>query len=276
MKKRIGLSIAALSCLIGGFAIANEEKLPSIVTEETKMEESFRLGKDAIAKIRNDYAQGRFDGFLKESHISFSQIQESGTLSDFAQMREEAQLNPKWVDAVKLLQKEKNEELLQAVKGQDSLFAEKVKSAATLNETQEEAFEKLSAFHHMVPGSGKNSDENALILLDLEYEYKAIHLGVPGEDLAKAQELREQYHALKMEHMDKMLLASQSFSDESLKEAVVAMSKNLDDHLARNWDRMDLLMLAKGRVKPVDSTQTSVVSILKDSQQKLSDLAKNF
>lgn len=276
MKKTIGLSLAALLCLLGGFTAVEGSNQPIVSEEATKEGDSYLLGRDAVSQIRKDYSEGRFDSFLKDSNAAYEQVLETGKISDLSSLREGFTFNPKWRESVKAVQAEKNTELLRAIQGQDSLFSEKVRSATYSNPQLDDALHLLSKFHHMTPGTGANADENKIIDLDLEYEYKAIHLDMPVKDSNLAQQIRSQQFALKMEQMDKLLLASQSFNDVALKEAITVVSKNLDEHLAHSWDLMDLHMLAKEQRKPSDSSEESVVAILKMTQEKLSDLAKNF
>lgn len=257
MKKSIGLALAAVLCISGAFSSVDGGG-PLALSEE----QLSRLGKEAIAEIRKDYKQGKYDPFLKEIDASYEGVLEGEQLLGLAELRQGASLDLQWMDAFQTLQKEKNEQLLQVVSGQDSLFAEKVRSVAT-PETESNLFLRV---HQMAPGTGKNQDENTLIALDLEYEYKAIHLkNMPYDSKAY-------YYALKMEQMDKTLLAAQVFEDESLKSEVLLFAQTLDSRLAKNWDQMDLRALTLGNVKPEDKAQERVLSVLKDTQEKMSSL----
>lgn len=271
MKKKFGLALAALALATGGFAF--EGSSFPIVAEEREHNQ-FRLGKDALLQIRNDYQAGKYDSFLKEMDASYDQVKEQGQLAEFVQLRSGSTPNLQWMEEVKGLQKEKNAQLVQAVASEDSLFADKVRSAAEFSssEDQENALNVMAAIHQMLPGTGKNTDENKLIDIDVEYEYKATHLDMPGVPF----DTREAHYALKMEQMDKMLLASQSFEDGSLKNAVESLSGNFDARLAQNWDLMDLHDLGKGKIKPADRAQERVVSVLQSHQEKMGDLARNY
>ncbi len=87
---------------------------------------------------------------------------------------------------------------------------------------EEAAKNQIASYRFMKPGTGNNSDENKLINLDVEYEFKHIHLdsyaAVNGTPL---EERQQQQAVLLMEWHDKMLKASESFQDEGLKETVV-------------------------------------------------------
>lgn len=271
MKRKFGLALAALALVTGGFAF---EGSSLSITSEQRERDNFRFGKDALLQIRNDYQAGKYDSFLKEIDASYDQVKDQGQLADFVQLRQGSSQNLQWMEEVKGLQKAKNTQLVQAVSGQDTPFANKVRSVANFSSTedQEGALSMLSVIHQMVPGSGENRDQNMLIDLDVEYEYKTVHLDMPGIP----SDTRDLHYALKMEQMDKMLLASQSFEDISLKNAVESLSHNFDERLAQNWDLMDLHDLAKGKTKPADSVQERVVSVLQSHQEKMGDLARNY
>lgn len=269
MKKTISMTLAAVLCLTGVFAV---EGSGSPVVTELREADSFRLGKEALVEIRKNYQEGRYDAFLKEMDDSYQQVKEGEQLIGLAQLRQGSALDLQWVDAVQTVQMQRNDELLQVVSGEDSIFAEKVRSIATPDD-QSNIFLKI---RQMQPGMGKNQDENRLIDLDLEYEYKAIHLDRPQINGEEIGDIRVKQYVLKMEQMDKVLLAAQSFKDESLKNAVYLFAQNLDTRLAKNWDQRDIYGLVIGKMKPADKIQERTVSVLKDSQEKLRDLSKNF
>jgi hypothetical protein len=128
----------------------------------------------------------------------------------------------------------------------------------------------------MAPGTGKNIDENTLIDLDLEYEFKSIHLDMPVIDGQLAPDRREKHYILKMEMADKMLSSAQSFQDASLKKDVELYAQNIDGRMAQNWDQYDLNLMAKGKTKPADKVQEQVVSLLQNHQEKMGDLTKQY
>ena len=87
---------------------------------------------------------------------------------------------------------------------------------------EDAAKNQIASYRFMKPGTGNNSDENKLIDLDVEYEFKRIHLdsyaAVNGTSL---EERQQQQAILLMEWHDKMLKAAESFQDDGLKETVI-------------------------------------------------------
>ena len=138
---------------------------------------------------------------------------------------------------------------------------------------QEKALLRLIALRQMPPGAGKNSDENTLIDLDIEYEYKSIHLDMPVPG-AQPADRREKHYVLKMNQMDKMLAAAQGFEDAELKKQIEFVAQNPDARMVQNWDQRDLNDLVKGKEKPSGPAQEKVASILQSHQEKMSELAK--
>ncbi len=225
MKKVFGIALAAaLLSITAGFGV---EQIGSLAIAEASQQGSYLLGSDAIAKIRDDYRQGRYNSFFKEMDAFYDDAAQDlpsirGGLSedDFAKIRE--------------LRQEFDQKLNEALLSADSALSQKIVSA--MLSTSDDLFQRL---HQKEPGEGKNNDENALIALDVEYQYKALHLDRPSNE-GDPQEIRQKHYALKMEQMDKMLLASQSFEDQDLKQAVQAYGENIDQHLSHSWDFRDL------------------------------------
>jgi hypothetical protein len=269
MKKTISMVLALGLCISGVFAV---EGTSPLALSEQRATDAFRLGKEAISQIRKDYQEGKYDSFLKESDSSYEQVRESEELIGLAQLRQGSELDLQWIDAVQKVQEERNHSLLQVIGENDSVFAQKVRAVATID-AQDPIFLKI---HQMVPGSGKNQDENTLIALDLEYEYKSIHLDMPQIGVEESTDIRAKQYVLKMEQMDKMLLAAQSFQDDGLKQAVYQFAQNLDTRLAKSWDQRDLRDLVIGKIKPTDKLQEQTISVLKDTQEKLSDVSRDF
>jgi hypothetical protein len=260
MKKTIRFALASMLCISGAFAL--DENHTSLITE-ARESDNVRLGSEVISQIRKDYKEGRFDAFLKEIDDSYEKVLETGGISGLAELRQGGSIDLQWLDGVKKLQNERNSEMIQLIQDDHSIFAEKVRTIASID-PQESLFLR---FHQMLPGTGKNIDENVLIALDLEYEYKMIHLDTSG---------KEGLYALKMEQADKMLLASQSFEDRTLKEQVETFAQNVDGYLAKNYDARDLQAMANGTIKPANKVEERVVSVLKDHAEKMSDLAEQF
>lgn len=234
-------------------------------------------GFEAVEVMRKSFEKGKYDDFLKEMDISYQSVKEQGHLNQLAEMRvgESSQLR-EFEEKALVLQSEKSKELISAVEDQtESLFVTKVLSAAAdlSDQSHQDAIARIASFRAMSPGMGKNVDENRLIDLDLEYEYKSLHLDLPGSSV---HEKREKHCALKMEKLQKMLDASSDFQDESLKEAVLIYASNFDDRLAQSWDIADLNALTQGTVKPQNALEEKVAQILHSYQEKFSDMTRQF
>ncbi len=236
-----------------------------------------RSGKEALSEIRQTYDKGGYAEFLKELDDSYKALKESGQLDGLAEMRLGS--SPKWQEfeaRVETLQNERNQELLDAIDTQKKTpFIEKVISATAnlFDEEQRQAIDRIANLRGMAPGTGKNSDENRLIDLDLEYEYKSLHIDLPG---GVGIGRREMQCALKMEQLDKMHAASSDFEDDSLNETVALFAERFDERLAQNWDIYDLNALAAGKKKPLDALEDKVASILTRYQEKFSDHWREF
>lgn len=254
--------------------------LASIEVPDPKIETSqsnIQLGKELVSSVRSSYEDGEYTEFFSEMDRSYK----AADLSGLIQMRQKEiplDFQEKWEQQFTRLQKEKNSKLLNAISDKDdSSFAQKVRSVAADITTpeQEKALSKLNSFIVMAPGSGINEDENRLIDLDLEYEYKLLHAELPMSDVSP-QERQERQIALRMEKMEKMVEASKNFKDLSLKSAVGLSSANLDVRLARNLDGVDLNGLTKRKEKPANQVEENVYSILSSYQEKFSDLMKQI
>lgn len=268
----INAILAALFCATAPVA--------SVVGTDPKTEvvqPGFQLGKEKISTIRGAYEKGGYQSFFKEMDASY----EKADLSGLIQMRQsqvpvefQEECEQQFLD----LQKERNQKLLSALADtDDSSFAKKVRGSALnlLTSSQEKALSKINSFIAMAPNTGANADENALIKINLEYEYKSLHADLPAKDLS-SQERQTQYLALRMEQMDKMLEASKHFQDLELKQAVGIAADTLDARLARNLDGSDLNTLLKSKTKPANATEEKVFSILSLYQGKFSDLLKEL
>lgn len=274
--KNITLILATLLCGTSSSLVATEDSKQPVAVEQVVMEQ--KLGKEEISQVREDYEAGRYDAFLREMNEAFEAVIKKNKLSNLSILRKNAMTEPKWDESFDLLQKERNKQLIEAIEDQDSFFAEKVRFVAAdlISSDQKEAIYRMANLRQMAPGTGKNKDENRLIDIDLEYEFKSIHLDMPILEGQSVADRREKQYVLRMEKMDKMLTAAQAFADTSLKEAVELTARGYDDRLAQNWDYSDLNSLIKGKTKPIGVLQEKVVSIFQEHQDKISELAKQY
>ncbi len=262
--------LAAILCAVSPL-VSGDIKGPQAEQPESRL----KLGKETVSAVRSSYEKGEYDEFLAVMDEDFK----GADLEGLIQMRQKqipADFQEKWEEQFGELQKEKNRELLNALSDKDdSLFAEKVRSLAGNISTpeQEKAISRLNSFIVLAPNGGANDDENKLINIDLEYEYKILHAQIPMSDVS-LQEQQEHQLALRMEKMEKMVAASKSFQDLSLKQAVGLAAANLDARLARNLDGVDLNAIIKG--KPTNELEEKVYSILSSYQGQFSDLMKEL
>ena len=240
------------------------------------IESNFKLGKDVVAGVRSGYENGKYNQFMFDMDEAYNKAD----LKDLIQFRENGSskdIPEEWENQFSELQRQKNSELLKALSEKDnSLFASKVRSLASniLTPEQEKAISKINIFIAMAPNTGANVDENTLIDIDLEYEYKLSQALVVHESTISPDEKQSLQIALRMEKMDRMLQASKHFEDKSLKQAVTIAHATLDARLARNLDGRDLNVLAKKKAENKD--QEIVYSILRSYQDQFSDLVKEL
>lgn len=252
--------------------------IASVQPAEIKQEQNqtnLRLGKDFVASVRAAYNNGEYDTFLKEMDASYKDADLSGLI----EMRQEAKLPEKYLSQEQQffdLQKQKNKDLLAVLSDKDSsIFAQKVRSVAgeIYTPEQEKAIARFATYYIKAPNTGANSDENTLIDLDLEYQYKLLHIYMPA---ASTEHRLEYALALRMEKMDRMVAAAKNFQDLDLKKAVGIASSNFDAKLARNLDGDDLYKMVKAKVKPNNAVEEQVYSILASYQAQFSDLLKQM
>ena len=264
----ISTILAALFCATAPFATP-EGSLSK--TEQT--EPRLQLGEKAVSAVRAAYEKGEYREFLSEMTRSYEQADLQG-LIETRQNEIPLDVQEQWEEKFSNLQKKKNQELLSAVSDEDdSPFAKKVRSAAANLSTpeQEKAISKLNSFIMMAPNTGANEDENRLIQIDLEYEYKLLHAQLPVE--AESPQKQQEYQlALRMEKMDRMVSASKNFEDSSLRQAVALAAANFDARLARNVDGADLNKLAN----PSTPLEESVHSIVSSYQGQFTDLMREI
>jgi hypothetical protein len=268
------ISAILASIIFATAPLASGEGLVPRVEESQRME---RLGKDTVSSVRKAYELGEYDEFLK----SMDEAYKDADLSGLIQMRErDVPLEDQELLEAKFLalQMKKNGDLLKIISDfDDSVFADKVRSLAASSSTsaQEKAISRLNSHIAKAPNTGANQDENRLIDIDLEFEYKLFHAKFPLDNVSP-QERNDHQLVLRMAKMDKMKEAAKNFQDHELKKAVDLAEANLDQRLARNLDGADLNALVKAKVKPANETQERVFSVISSYQGQFDDLMKEF
>jgi len=252
-------------------------KASSSKTIAVQKESQTRSGADAIASIRKAYNEGQYREAFKELDDSYREIQEKEGLSALKEMRIGSSSPQKeWEELLKGTLAERNAALRSVVNDAlDRKLADKVISAiASRGSAVEDSLSCLAKLHTQAPGAGKNDDENRIIAIDFEYEYKALHLDMPLILGQKGESLKEKQLALKMEMFDKMLAASKEFKDDALKQAIEIVHANLDTLLQQNWDMADLHKLIN---KPdANALEENIANVLTKYREKFSDLSKMF
>lgn len=230
---------------------------------------------DSVEQVRQDYADGKYRDTFNELNDSYNEVRQDDGLKALAEMRLGfTSMHSSWEQAMKEALKERNQELILAVKDDHSPLSEKVKLATQpLDPEVESSYEMLARLQTLAPGQGSNDDENAIIAIDFEYEYKAIHLDLPIVYGQKGNNLWEKQIALKMEKMDRMLEASKSFQDASLKKAIETIHSHFDALLTQSSHIGDLTRIARNPTTPLEE---KITSILMKYREKFADLSKEF
>ena len=271
--------LAAILC--SASPLIGQEEAKAAPTEQVVQEKSqLKMGSEVISSLRSAYQNGEYSEFLKQVDESYKIALSENQLKGLSDMRvagfPEMKDAQKWEDKVQALENAKKQDLLNSLSdSDDSAFAKKVRSAAASisSSDQQKSLAQLSLFHFMTPNSGKNADENTLIDLDLEYEYKVIQLNT-GSDSSDDRRMKQ--YLLQMERMEKMAAASKSFQDASLKQAVGLAAANCDERLAQNWDTRDLRAIASGKIKPSNENEEKIVAILSSHEAKFHEEFKQF
>lgn len=266
----ISVILASILCAAAPAAVAEERQTTSTVQV---IPSSYRLGSEVVETLRAEYVDGSYKEFLSEMDSDFASAKKESALEGLIEIRKEgarAQIHPEFARSYRVIQDEKNLQLLDAVKGsQDEVFTKKVKSAAASLESNDNIV--ISLFGK-APGAGKNSDENAIIDIDLEYYYKAIHL----DSTSHSADRKDKHIVLEMEKADRMLKASQGFEDKALQKAVEKYAHLLDETLARNYDLMDLHDLARGKIKAHSASEKEAAAAVSRAQSALGDLHRHL
>jgi len=268
--KNLSLILAALTAGVSPLAV-QAVSAPSEIVQPASQD-----GRQAVASVRESYESGLYAEYLNELESVYQAHLKEGRIEQLAQMREGVKSEwEEWEEEAYALQTVKNAALMDAVKGAESssLSAKIESAAAPVDEEHAKAIRQIANLRMMQPGTGKNSDENRLIDLDLEYEFKALHMDLPGSSL---EGKKERHLALKMERLDKMRAASEGFQDVSLKNSVALYADGFDNRLASAWDAQDLNDFASGKAKPQNSVEENIAAILKIYQEKFSDLYRKM
>lgn len=261
--------------LMGSSQIAASEAPSLPETVETAQPE-VTLGRKAVATLRAQYENGKYDPFLKEMEAKYQEAKKGEALENLVSMRKPMDL--KWAELSTDLEKKRSKDLASLLSEKDQdLFSQKVRnSGMVFSKEEDEAFSKVLSFRSMVPGSGQNEEENALIDIDVNYEFKMIHLGLLDFKEGAISDRQEKQYVLMMEKMDKMLEACQGFKDASLKKAVESAYDQLDARLSKAWDLKDLAKLADGKIKPLTKLEEKSASLLSSYQEKFSELSQQL
>ncbi|MDE3055078.1 MAG: hypothetical protein KGI80_00050 [Verrucomicrobiota bacterium] len=259
---------------------ATEKKRSAILQGITQEQVIFaeEQGAEAVAAVREKFESGEYENFLEKAARGYEDALQDGAIETLGSMRPGiSELLKEWGKQVNRLQQEKYGALRSLVDSQEFLlhkdpFLQKVLSAATDPTSSEEkrAIDLLGRFGQMMPGSGFSAEENLLIAIDLEYEYKAMHLD-PASPIH-----REEQCALKMEKMQVMQSVAEQFKDADLKAAIALCAENLDARLAQSWDMADLQALVNGKKRAGTAMEEQIASLLMVYQDKLSDLTRQF
>jgi hypothetical protein len=271
--------LAALICSVAPVSAQEPNSSPAPIKEEIETPK-MEVGKIAVAQIRAKLASGAYESLFNQLDADYQQAAKEHGLEGLVEMRQEmapptAAERAEWQKGVSSLLSDRRQALEEVIAGNETtLFGQKVSSAVGQNSPEvQEALAVLQAIHFKAPGTGATPDENRLIDLDLEYEYKALHLDalVRGER-RPPQELREKQVALQMQYWQKAAELASSFQDDKLKKAVVILSATADERLARGWDAADLQLLAKGRIEPETRLEEKAAAVVSAYQEKLKTL----
>jgi len=268
------ISFVLASILCVATPATTDERPASSASSVQVVSHSFELGTEVVQQARQNYVDGQYSEFLKKMDRDYLSAKKENGLEGLIEIRKEsarAQIHPEFARSYRVIQETKNEQLLASVKGsEDSVFVQKVRSAASSTQAIDDSLSSLSA---KVPGSGKNADENQLIDIDLEYYYKGIHLDSLN---GKSTDRKQKHMALDMERADRMVQASQAFEDKALKAAVEKQARSLDGLLARNYDLQDLHALSLGKIKPSTPAEKEAATAVSRAQSALADLHRHL
>lgn len=259
-------AVLALALAVGGSGFALEE---TIQPAQEAVSRAQLTGNERVAALRADYEHGKFNSLLDFLEAEYAKLKKSGRVDEFAEMRRVGEANERMKGlsgqfdkmAADLLQ-ERNGELRALCEGHEGEAAALLIQSVASPVDEKEAMRALSALRFKTPDQAANVDELALIEIDLAYEFKSVHLGLNQDEV-------EKQIVLGMDKMQKMVQASESFSDASLKETVANAALGFDAAQAKHLDMRELLALAK---KPSSDLERSVGGILTAYKAQKDDL----
>lgn len=270
------LSLILASMLCAGSPAIVETPESKKTTAVQQASNHFKLGKEVVQAVRSDYSAGSYSEFLKDMDSDYKKAKKANELEGLIEMRKETakvKIHPQFADSYRTIQEAKNKKLLQvAASDSQTPFADKLASAT---QSISDIDGQLLSLNFKAPGEGISSDENALIEINLEYYYKAIHLDSLAAKKSMADR-KEKHMALEIEKMDRMVQAANSFTDTSLKESVMDAAAILDERMAKSYDISDLLALSKGKVKPISTQEEKAAAIVSNSQGELAELHRHL
>lgn len=266
-----------MQIILAALTLATAELAVQQIQEPSKEIQAVQreVSHDSIDQIRKDYVAGKYKALFEELDASYQEVRENNGLQNLAEMR----LGPipndaKWEGIMKETLQKRNQELLKLVKNDSSFLSEQVRRATLpLASEVDASFHQLAKLQTLAPGKGSDVDENQIIDIDFEYEYKALHLDLPLLMGQKGEKIWEKQIALKMEKMDRMLEASRSFQNEPLKKAIETLHAHFDALLTQSANMTDLMKIAKN---PTNLMEDKLASILMKYQEKFADLSKEF
>jgi hypothetical protein len=276
MSAKAGVMMKRLTILLTALLSVGVPLFSSPASSSTE-QVALAQGSESVARIRAAYEKGDYQDFLESMEADLHRAKSNTALKQLTQMREEIpaeqvdRLSAEYEKSLQTLQQQRDQELEAVCHGGSDLFCQKVENVVhpVLSEKENLAFEKIHQLRFHPVGSGKNSDENAMIDIDLATEFKLVHLSALGKTPEVKRELSL---VLKMEEMDRFAKAAAHFQDGELKEAVMTAERAFDRLQAKHWDLADLRQLSSGRMKPSSSEEEAVAKILSQYDSKRSDL----
>jgi hypothetical protein len=270
------ISIILASILSAGTPLAAENSKSETTSTVQTVSNAYQLGSDVVAQTRADYESGKYNEFLNQMDKDYTRAKAENGLEGLIELRTESgkvNIHPEFYRSYEAIQDSKNENLLNVIGSDDSLFAQKVRSAASSVSADNKILRSLS---FKAPGTGVNKDENAVIDIDLEFYYKGIHMDSLAAFGDSISDQKEKHLVLQMERMKQLVKASESFEDKELKKAIEQSSSNHQKLLAKMYDARDLLALSRGTIKPSSAIEEKIAAIVGNSQGQLAELHRHL